>query len=537
MQRRSFLKLSVVASLFGSSPSRARAASLSQSKQNNSITALDYMTKEQQSAVRERTGAVDVTNAINTALNRISSGGRIFFPAGTYACNLNAITLRNAKQVEIVGEGESTILKPTHQASSQVKQTYHTTFAVDNCSGVTIENMTIESKGENYGDTDAGSIQATGEKRAEWAINKGGHALLVCRSTNIRLRNVTARRCGSVGVFYVSSCEDIEFENCFANARSLGYAGFAVDNWVSSASNPKRNYKFINCSVAKEDARYSSKGCIAIEGDNGKIISVEIIGGEFCDAAIGPDAPTYGTGITATDCSLVAKNIVVKNCYIGIRLNKRGGVSDFLQWSISDASLLGNRVSGIYLIIGSPTGGGRFKVNNVTIQTESISPWSSREKKHALEVTSGVVNDGYMAGAIDLENVSISGSRYGVLGLDQSQFNIYGGKINAISGGVMLYGGGTNRIKGVAIKTSGMGSHAVYCNTQNQLGTASRYSKLYVEGSTLRVGKQSNGDAAIRLTGNSALFKETVIKRNQIVGGTVNAPKGSATLYDVDDER
>ena len=161
--------------------------------------------------------------------------------------------------------GASSILRPTNQGPGLVKQDYHTTLAIDQCDNVTLANLVVESKGENYGNTDAYSGLSGGDPRTNAIINYGGSALLVSRSNAVTLNNVSARYCGSVGVVYLTSSQNIVVEECFANALSLGYAGFAIDNWADATVQRQRTYKFFNCRVAKETATYSAKAGIAAE--------------------------------------------------------------------------------------------------------------------------------------------------------------------------------------------------------------------------------------------------------------------------------
>lgn len=481
------------------------------------------------------TGQVDDAPALNTAARALRDGDTLLVPAGTYLVDSAAWLIRGRSRIKIQGEGDATRLIVSDQNDSNPqKQDYHSTLVIDQCTGVEIADMVVESRGANYGNTDAYGSRSYGDDRARAIIDCGGCALVVLRSSDVTVSKVKARRTGSVGVFYFSCCQELVARDCFANARSLGYAGFAVDNWVDYRVNGRRTYSFLNCTVAKEDANYSSKGGIVAEGDRGMPLTITVDGGKYSDGATGGgNAQVAGTGISIFDCNATIKNVTTENCYIGLRLNKRGGAIDHHAWHVSNCSMLGNRVAGIYLAVGNAAGGGDYLIEGVTIRSGKTSVWW-RTALEAVKVSSGIVHDGYMEGAVRITGADIAGAQYGILATGKSQFTIDGGNIEASVNGIALYGGGTNRISGVTIKTSAPGSSPVLVSTSNKSQTASSTSSLVVSGCTLDIDNAVPGDVALKLTGNSRLFASTEITNNRIGHGTISAPRGAATTYQVE---
>lgn len=496
-------------------------------KLNSIINVMEYGAKGD--------GSTDDTAALLSAVAALTSNKSLFFPAGDYIVNSGCILIRGKNNIKVFGEGKATRLRPSSQGPTGVKQDYHSTFAIDQCSNVTVSDMVIESKGENYGNTDAYGGLSGGDPRTNAIVNYGGSAVVVARSSNVNLKNIDGRYAGSVGVFYLSSSQDVVVENCFANAKSLGYAGFAVDNWADSAINTKRTYKFIDCRTAKEEATYACKSGIAAEGDEvtGRVLNVEVIGGIFEDSAIGGDSPTLGSGISAYETRLSVTSLVVKNCYTGVTFVKRGGAVDSTWCRLSDCQFTSNGVTGVHVTIGSATGGADVTVNNCIIRSAPTSVWSGvgAVTNQSVKVSSGIVTNGFVSGEVNIVDCDISGGQYGVYTTDKADIYIDGGKITGSVSAIQTYGGGRLEVNGASIRHTS-GTKAITRTTANFAASASYPMMTYVTNN--KVTCVNTSDTVVELAGNSALFSETIIKNNTSNKGGYTADKGFATTYDVD---
>lgn len=484
-------------------------------------------------------GATDDSAALNAAATALQSGQSLYFPAGNYIVNTACVLVRGKSNIAIFGDGTSTRLRPTNQGPTGTKQDYHTTFAIDQCEYVTISDMVIESKGENYGNTDAYGGLSGGNPRTNAIINYGGSALLVARSNEVTLNNITARYCGSVGVVYLTSSQNIVVEECFANALSLGYAGFAVDNWADSAVQTQRTYKFFNCRVAKETATYSAKAGIAAEGDEitGRLINLDVTGCIFEDCAIGGDAPEFGSGVSAIDTRLTMSSTISKNCYIGLTWIKRGGAVDFSWCRVSGCTFIQNAVTGAYIAIGTATGDADVSIIGTKIFSANTSVWASvgAVTNQALKVSSGVAVGGYLNGVIKVDGCQIYGGQHGIWAIDNSTLVVTASNISAVNGGITQYGGGSlqatgNNISVEAILTTDI---PIYMTTANYAASASYNTNMYAVGNTLSAGGDGTANYAILLAGNSALFLTTIVKNNLVTKGQINA-NSAVTYLDLD---
>jgi hypothetical protein len=504
------------------------------------VTPLDY-TYAPYNVLRygaDPTATDDSTYAFNLASSAVPDGGAIYIPAGDYLIDSACFLVRGKSNIRIGGDGEVSRIRVSGQTDGNaVKLDFHTTMAVDQCSFVTIENLCIESKGINYGNTDAYSGLAQGDPRTNAIINYGGSALLVARSDNVTVRNVTARRCGSVGVMYFSSCEAVVVEGCFANARSLGYAGFAADSWADQSVNTHRTYKFIDCRVSKEDATYAAKAGVLTEGDEttGYCLNVEVIGGIYEDIAIGSDAPLWGAAVGGQETNLTVTGMTAKNCYQGVRWEKRGGAADLEYLHVTGCNLIDNKVCGIYLKVSTATSGVRMSVTGTRIVTNSTSVWSASSEE-AVKVSSGIACGGTLgSNAVQVVGCDISGSQHGIYSIEKSNFDLSGCHIQTLNGGVTLYGGGILQLTGSQVATSAASSIAVFMTTANKGATTSSNLAATIEANTLSAAADSTSDYAIQLAGNTALYTTIIVKNNVVPLGVISAVKGSATIYAFDE--
>ena len=268
-------------------------------------------------------GETDDTIAIVNALNSLEDGESLYFPAGDYivysdyvdnttnpSYDLEKILkLENKKNITLYGENKASRIRPPMQGVSATKLYYPCTLTINKCENVLVKDLIIESKGENYGNADAGTSATIGDDRQEFVMANGGSALLVTASKGIEIKDCDFRLCGSCGVVYHSDVSDCLVENSFANAASLGYAGFAIDTFTynSSLYNGKITYK--NCRVNKEtlvrpedgttqigSSTYSSKGGIVTEGSEVQKLNVSILDCEAYDC-FGNSGNNYWEGV------------------------------------------------------------------------------------------------------------------------------------------------------------------------------------------------------------------------------------------------
>ncbi|MEM9101113.1 MAG: hypothetical protein AAGB12_02215 [Pseudomonadota bacterium] len=250
---------------------------------------------------------------------------------------------------------------------------YFTTLSIDQSQDIQLKNMTIESRGRYWGDTDTppSNFNAYGTPRTNWIIKGGGSALLVSRSNNITLDTLENRLAGSVGVVYLSSADNINTLNAFANAGDLGYAGFAADNWADAYINTNGRYYFGHCTSHTETGignlvyKTSGKAGIVVEGDSGNELFVTIEGGVFRDAISGGDFPSGGNGVAADTTHLTMRNAVLTNNRSGLRLHAKA-TSAPLTIDIDNNQIVANSVSAIF---------SEFKNtdNNLTIANNHLS--------------------------------------------------------------------------------------------------------------------------------------------------------------------
>lgn len=392
-------------------------------------------------------GVSDDSKAINKVLDMVTAGQTVYFPAGNYLVN-DALILRNKKSVTILGDGNASRLFVDKQQTRTSKTTFYSTLSIDECSNSIIKNLCIESRGENWGDADAGGKFSEPDQRTDWMINKGGHAVLITRSTGISINNVIARFCGSSGVFYASSCDMVTFNSCFANAASLGYAGFAVDNFANGAVDflPGRRYIFNNCKVNAESqkyGKYAAKGGIVMEGDMGRALNCTITGGEFQDCYTGGNAQSLGAAISAENTNLTATNVKGAGNYVGLRLVQRGEINNAVNITVSNSTFENNKYCGIYISSASK-GGGTILIDGCTFSQAPVSVWNSSPNA-VYSKTTGIVNASYMVSVkLKIKNSDfIGGNRY-VYAADKTDININNSRFNGTADSTMSFYGGGN---------------------------------------------------------------------------------------------
>jgi len=200
---------------------------------------------------------------------------------------------------------------------SKEKLYFPTTFSLDQCQNITIENFTFYGKGENWGHADA-SVRLPHNNRAPFLQQNGGHALAIIRCENIKINNCKAFLCGSVATFYSASSNKVYFNDCFSNPASLGYAAFCADGWCGGNLKNQIDYyiEFNNCSanhmkVQGGSAKYCGKAGIVVEDKGMRAV---VNGGDYRDMFSNGLNKDLGNAFRAGSAHLVVNNATCSNC-------------------------------------------------------------------------------------------------------------------------------------------------------------------------------------------------------------------------------
>ncbi|MDM8178147.1 glycosyl hydrolase family 28-related protein [Olivibacter sp. 47] len=490
-------------------------------------------------------GITDDTNAIRTLFSSVPNGCSIYFPTGTYIIDSACLLLRNKNNITIYGDGHSSVVRPSNQGVAPKKQYYHCTLAVDKCTFVHIRDLAIESKGENYGDADAaGPLNIPhGDPRADFTIQNGGSALLISRSGNVICDNLVGRRCGSVTVFYISSCDTVTFNNCYANAYSVGYAGFCADNWIEYGGDKyRRRYNFNNCSVYKESNPYAGKSGILIEGDAGNIPTVNINGGLFCDLRGNSTAHREGVAIDIADANVFIKNITGYNNDSSIRLITRGNVPDNIFHDIQNCSFYGNLVLGFDITYqGIAPGKTNLFIKNVTQYVNLQSRWATpSEWGPATDIVkykeTSALNFSFYhrnTNLIVVENFISYGSKIGVRIQDTYKVKLLNSVIHAENQSFYICGGSIEINGGEYLTNKGVVAHLQANNMTENGGTnGSNYVDFTLLNSSISSNDNSN---LVNWAGPANLLRTWKAKNLAIMNGVLNNPASAAsTIKDTD---
>ena len=282
-------------------------------------------------------GSTDDTIAIVTALNALENGDKLYFPAGDYivysdyaenttnpSYPINKILkLVEKKNISIFGDGVNSRIRPPYQGVSQDKLYFPCTLTIDKCEDIEIYGLTIESKGESYGDADAGASVSQAQ-RQEFVMANGGSAILISGSKRVNLHDCEFRFCGSCGVVYHSDVTDCIVRNCFSNSASYGYAGFALDTFCYNSGNYNHTVWYDGC-VIKPETRKRPE-------DNSTVIGSTTCSGKC--------------GICTEGTASILCNVKISNCELsGARSNSsnnyREGEALILQMTTAD--VIGNK--------------------------------------------------------------------------------------------------------------------------------------------------------------------------------------------------
>lgn len=268
-------------------------------------------------------GVTDDTAAIVTALNALQDNQILDLVGGTYALFVgnNGVTSGDAIPLadvpRLFNKSGITIRNGTlfaaNPGTSGTKVRYPTTLSFESCTNMRLENVILQSRGESYGDSDAGSPLGSLD-RARFSIQNGGHAFLFTRSEGLTAINCRFERCGSTGACYIQSSNKAVFDNCYSSAESLGYNAFACDAWAGDAASlGYSQFETIlnNCCSDNNGATYGSKGCVL--GEDADVI-IQVNGGVWKDAYANGAANKIGYAFGASSSKIYVRGAYVENC-------------------------------------------------------------------------------------------------------------------------------------------------------------------------------------------------------------------------------
>lgn len=300
-----------------------------QAKLREIITPLDF------GAIGD--GVTDDTSKIVLSLNALENGQTLDLMGRTYVLfvgndgALSGDSINLADVPRLYNKSNITIrngyLKAANPGTSVTKVRYPTTFTIDGCTGIKLENVRFDSRGESYGDVDA-SQPLDSEARRAFAAQNGGHALLIVRSKDTKVNQSHFERCGSCAAVYSMSSNNTVLNDSYSTAKSLGYAAYACDSWAggSAVSGFSKHETILNnCCSDKGDATYGSKGCIATEDSD---VVVRVNGGVYKDAFANGSAHHLGYAFNATNSTVIVTGAQVDNCAsIGLTFHSVAGTS------------------------------------------------------------------------------------------------------------------------------------------------------------------------------------------------------------------
>jgi len=283
------------------------------------------------------------------------------------------------------------------------KYLFPTTLSIDSCENIILDNLILESKGENYGDTDA-SASLSKDARVAFAEQNGGHALLIVRSNNTKVINTKTIKCGSVGSFYVMSSNRTIATNCYSAPMSLGYAAFACDSWAGNSTEVGFDEFYTelnNCSTDANGGTYGSKNGVIVEDDS---VTCRVNGGIYKDCYANGANHQLGAAFGASSAKIYVDGATVKDsASIGYSANTTNAISVV---EISNTKGNGLRTS-MHIQANRSFGTSEVVYNNCTADIVGGAVWSETE----LSVPTVIANMKRASHiSVELNNCTVSGA-------------------------------------------------------------------------------------------------------------------------------
>ena len=289
------------------------------------------------------------------------------------AASLGAVPRLFGKSNIIVRNGTLYAKDP---AASETKYRYPTTLTIDGCTNIFFQGVTLKSKGESYGDSDASEALGFEARRAFLAQN-GGHACAVIRSSKIYFDDSCHfERCGSVGPMYVSSSDEVVCNGSYATAESLGYAAFAIDSWCggSAVSGFDRHRTYLNnCRSDDNGATYGSKGCVVTEDRD---VYVYVTGGVWKDAYANGSANMIGMAFQSNASHLYVDGGLVENCAcLGMTSNSVGD-----DTILEVSNVVGRNIrTSMHIFDSTSYGAHKVKYRGCDVEISGTALWGAAE--------------------------------------------------------------------------------------------------------------------------------------------------------------
>jgi hypothetical protein len=284
------------------------------------------------------------------------------------------ITVRNGK------------LFVPNPGTAPAKCRFPSTFILDGCENIRMENMLLYSKGTDYGDADA-SVSLGAEPRRSFLAQNGGHALVVIRSRNIYIDGSKCYLAGSCGALYISSSDEVKITNCHSNPASLGYASYAVDGWCGNAATagfPAFRTYIVNCTAFAEDlgtgsAIYCGKAGVVIEDAD---VITYVNGGYFADMYANGGNHTLGNAFSCASSTLYVHDSYVYNCATVLRLSASASKG---PKAVVDG-VTAEKIGLTAVITGTESFGETgFVLENCNIDIVSDKRWSGSDRQECRE--------------------------------------------------------------------------------------------------------------------------------------------------------
>ena len=498
-------------------------------------------------------GITDNTNAFIKAFKEIPNGSTLIIPNGEYivykdndgSIQGNAvlldecILLKNKENITIIGEG-NVLIRPNNQGVSATKKRYPCTISIDQCTNVVMKNVNVESKGENYGDADAGFSLALGDARTNFNIQNGGSAIHISRSKNVKIYEGEFRFCGSCGVVYFSSVSNCGIYNSFSNPASLGYSSYAVDTWVDNSSSYTNDVEIINCSSWAEtvirdgkvigSSIYSSKASVGVEGDT-NLCKVIIKGCTFKDCYANGSDHYLGMAIFSYNSDVLCENNIIDNC--AFALYKRDtltndGIVKFINNTCLNLTTNGIVIKDLYSL-------SHTKEDVITNNFIHVLGGVTWEGVPHLANNHGIVIAEIREGTpVKIENNTIKvDTGVGIAKHFKSSIKVSNNSITSKNATLDLYGGGDNEINNnkLTLLPNDNGDIAiVYVNTSSIENTIFDAVNLSLCNNSFFGDKVTRQSIQIISTNVNGLFVDKGILNNSYVNCTFNFNKSNYKL-------
>ena len=490
-------------------------------------------------------GAKDNTQAFIKAFNEIPNNSTLIIPNGEYIVykDLDGVTsgdsltldkcilLKGKENITIIGEG-NVLIRPNNQGVSETKKRYPCTIAIDQCTNVVMKNVNVESKGENYGDADAGYSLASGNSRTNFNIQNGGSALHISRSKNVKIYDGEFRFCGSCGVVYFSSVSKCGIYNSFSNPASLGYASYAVDTWVDYSNLYTNDVEIINCSSWSETVTrdnkvigstiYSSKASVGVEGDD-NLCKVTIKGCTFKDCYANGEDHYLGMAVFSYNSDVLCENNIIENC--AYALYKRDtltndGIVKFINNTCLNLTTNGIVIKDLYSL-------NHTKEDIITNNFIHVSGSVTWEGLPHLANNHGIVIAEVRDGApVKIENNTIKvDTGVGIAKYFKSSIKVSNNSITSKNATLNLYGGGDNEIdnnKLTLLQNDNGNVSIVYVNTSSIENTIYDTVRMSLCNNSLFGDKATRQSIQIISTNVEGLFVDKGILNNSYINCTFN---------------